>query len=148
MMTPRKRRVGQRRALSAVPTTSLIVNRGIGGHASLCPPYTFSYHSLCRRVLSVLHGEDDARAVVQTVAVLFGEIIDALAGGDFTFGQQSLTDRVAEFARPGLCRLQGHRDHALEHLKGIVGMSGELAAAVGAVFRLIGGVERQTRLFG
>src|SRR5437867_5704922 len=96
--------------------------------------------SLRRSVFSVLHGEDDARAVVQTVAVLFGEIIHALAGGDFTFGQQSLTDRVAEFARPGLCRLQCRRDHTLEHLKRIVGMSGELAAAVGAVFRLIGGV--------
>src|SRR6266480_4265336 len=82
--------------------------------------------SLRRRVFSVLHGEDDARAVVQTVAVFFGEIIDALAAGDFTFGQESLTDRVAEFARPGLCRLQGHRDHTLEHLKGIVGISGDI----------------------
>src|SRR6266404_7132622 len=50
--------------------------------------------SLRWRVFSVLHGEDDARAVVEAVAVLFGEIVDALAAGDFTFGQQSLTDRV------------------------------------------------------
>src|SRR5258708_10214135 len=105
-------------------------------------------HSLRRSILAILHGEDDARAVVEAVAVLFGEIIDALAAGDFTFGQKSLTDRVAEFARPGLCGLQGHRDHTLEHLKGIVGMSGELAAAVGTILRLIGGVARETRPFG
>src|SRR6202790_1383766 len=104
-------------------------------------------HSLRRRVFSVLHGEDDARAAVQTVAVLFGEIIDALARGDFAFGQKGLTDSLAKLRRAGLAAFQRHRDHALEHLKGIVGMSGELAAAVGTVFRLIGGVEREPRLF-
>src|ERR1700682_2940433 len=97
-----------------------------------------------QNVFSVLHGEDDARAIVEAVAVLFGEVINALARGDFTFGQEGLTDGVAEFRRSGLSAFQRHRDDALEHFKGVVGVSGELAAAVGAILCLIGGVWRET----
>src|SRR6476469_1307036 len=61
-----------------------------------------SIRSLRRGVFSVLHGEDDARAIVEAVAVLFGEVIDALARGDFTFGQEGLTNSLAEFRRARL----------------------------------------------
>src|ERR1700730_19449614 len=104
--------------------------------------------SLRRNVFSVLHGENDARAIVEAVAVLFGEVINALARGDFTFGQEGLTDGVAEFRRSGPSAFQRHRNDGLEHFKGVVGVSGELAAAVWAVLGLIGRVERETRLFG
>src|ERR1700730_739708 len=93
--------------------------------------------SLRRNVFSVLHGEDDARAIVEAVAVLFGEVINALARGHFTFGQEGLTDGVAEFRRARLAAFQRHRNDALEHFKGVVGVSGELAAAVGAIFGLV-----------
>src|SRR5216684_8306270 len=99
-------------------------------------------------VLSILHRQDDARAIVETVAVFFGEIVDALARHDFPLGQPGLTDPLAEFRRSRLTRLQRHRNDALENFKGIVGMSGELAAAVGAILGLIGGVEREAGLLG
>src|ERR1700730_18189397 len=99
-------------------------------------------------VFSILHRQDDARAIVQTVAVLFGEIIDALARRDFPFGQPRLTDRLTEFRRTRLCRFQRDRNDALENFKGIVGMSGELAAAIRAILGLIGGVEREAGLLG
>src|ERR1700722_8708414 len=101
-----------------------------------------------RNVLSVLHGQDDARAVVEAVAVLVGEIVDALAGGDFAFGEKRLTDRLAEFRRAGFGGLQRHGNDALKHLEGVVGVAGELAAAVGAIFGLVGGVERKAGLLG
>src|SRR5207237_10414067 len=44
--------------------------------------------SLRGHVFSVLHGEDDARAVVEAVAVFFSEVIDALARRELTFGQK------------------------------------------------------------
>src|SRR5437667_5452189 len=66
-------------------------------HALDPPPNRTPRTSLRGHVFPVLHGEDDARAVVEAVAIFFGEIIDALARGDLTFGQQRLADRLAEF---------------------------------------------------
>ena len=51
-------------------------------------------------------------SVVETVAIFFGEVIHALAGGNFALGQKRLADRLAEFRRAGLGRLQRHRDDA------------------------------------
>src|SRR4030081_2745637 len=93
--------------------------------------------SLRRDVFAVLHGQQDARAVVEAVAVFFGEVVNALARGDFALAEESLANRLAEFRRAGLCRLQRHRDHALEHLEGVVGMSSDPAAGVGAILWLI-----------
>src|SRR5882724_9515535 len=95
-----------------------------------------------RNVLAVLHRQDDPRAVVEAGAILFGPVVDALARGDFAFAQEGLTDRLAEFYRTGFCRFQRGRDDALEDFERIIAMSGELAAAVGAIFGLVGGVER------
>ena len=106
------------------------------------------FASLRRNVLPVLHGQDDARAVIEAVAVLFGEVVDALARRHVLFAQQGLADAFAEFRRARLAGLQRHRNDALENFEGVVGMAGELAAAVGAVFGLIGGVEREARLLG
>src|SRR6202171_1502914 len=108
-------------------------------------PTPYGYHELLLArgdVLSVLHRQDDARTIVQTVAVLFGEILDALARHDLPFGQPGLTNPLAKFRRSRLTRLQRHRNDALENFKGVVGMSGELAAAVRGVLCLIRCVER------
>src|SRR6266550_652016 len=94
-------------------------------------------------VFAVLHRQDDARAIVETVAVLFGEIVDALARRNIPFAQPGLTDPLAKFRRSRLARFQRNGDDALENFEGIVGMSGELAAAVGAILGIIGGVERE-----
>src|SRR4051812_519813 len=104
--------------------------------------------SLRRHVFSVLYREQDAGAVVEAVAVLFGEVVDALAGSEFLLAHQRLTDCFAEFRRTGLGRLQRHRHDAFEDLEGVVGMARELAAAVGAVLAFIGGVKRKARLLG
>src|SRR3954465_13963836 len=58
--------------------------------------------SLRQDVLAVLDCEDDARAVVEAVAVFFGVIIDALACRDFPLGQPGLADRFAKFRCAGL----------------------------------------------
>ena len=101
------------------------------GHGAYAPlPTLQTTHSLRRDVLAVLHRQDDARAVVEAVAILFGEVVDALAGRDLLLGDQRLTDRLTEFRRARLRRLQRHRDHPLEHLEGVVGMPGELAAGI------------------
>ena len=55
--------------------------------AGLSPSKLSSHSSLRRDVLAVLHGQDDAGAVVEARAVLFGEVVDALAGGDLTLRQ-------------------------------------------------------------
>src|ERR1700744_6299433 len=102
--------------------------------------------SHCRNVFAVLDRQQNTRAIVEAVTVLFGPVVDALARGNLAFADEGLTDRLAEFRRPRLGRLQRGRDDALEDFKGIVGMAGELAAAVGPVFGFIGGVERETRL--
>src|SRR4051794_24393323 len=104
--------------------------------------------SLRRDVFAVLYREQDAGAVVEAVAVLFGEVVDALAGRQFLFAEQGLTDRFAEFRRARLCGLQRNGHDALQYLEGIVGMAGELAAAVGAVFGFVRGVERKAGLLG
>src|SRR3954451_21051629 len=99
--------------------------------------------SLRRNVLTVLHRQDDAGAIVEAVAILFGEVVDALAGGQLLLAHQGLTDRFAEFRRSRFGGLQRHRNDAFENLECIVGVACELAAAVGAVLGFIGGVERQ-----
>lgn len=48
-----------------------------------------------RHVLAVLDRENNARAVVETGAILFGPVVDALARGDFAFAQRGLTDRLS-----------------------------------------------------
>src|SRR5437016_505266 len=88
---------------------------------------------LRRNVLAVLHGQDDPRAIIQAVTVGLGKIVDALAGGDFPLGQKRLADPLAEFRRAGLGGLERHRNDALEHFEGVIGVTGELAAATGAV---------------
>src|SRR5581483_11676476 len=103
--------------------------------------------SLGRDVLAVLDGQDDARTIVEAVAVGLGEIVDALACGYLALGEEGLADRLAEFRRAGLCGLQRNRDDTLQDLERIVGMPGELAAAVRAILRFIGGVERKPGLF-
>src|SRR6266576_7157018 len=90
--------------------------------------------SLSQYVLPVLHRVQNARAVVQTVAILFGEVVDALTGRDFTLCNQSLANSLAEFRCSGLSLFQRHRHNALQHQKRIVGMPGDLAAATGTVF--------------
>jgi hypothetical protein len=45
-----------------------------------------THPSLHQHVFAVLHRQNDARAVVEAVAVFFGEVIDALAGGDLALG--------------------------------------------------------------
>src|SRR5579864_9321331 len=119
--------------------------RGWPGRARPCG-WTKAPSSLQQHVLAVLHRQHDARAVVEAVAVLFGEVVDALARGDVVLGEQRLPDRLAEFRRAGLCLLQRDRNNALQNQERIIGMAGELAAAVGAVFGLIGLVQRQPRL--
>src|SRR5437763_16293808 len=73
----------------AVPTISP-VRRSRVGTLTLCPPYRLqtARPSLRRNVLAVLHGQDDARAVVEAVAILFGEVVDALACRDFLLREQ------------------------------------------------------------
>src|SRR5882757_6802663 len=80
---------------------------------------TNSPRSHRRTVFAVLHRQEDAGAVVEAGAILFGPVVDALAGDDFLFAHEGLTDRLAEFRRSRLCRLQRHRNDALEHFKGI-----------------------------
>src|SRR5580692_9779502 len=121
---------------------------GMVGTLALCPPYEVAATSLRRNVLPVLHRQNDPRAVVEAVAVLFGEVVDALARRDLAFAEEGLADRLAELRRAGFRRLQRGRDHAFEHLEGVVGMAGELAAAVRAIFGFIGGIERETGLLG
>src|SRR5215212_11899047 len=55
--------------------------------------------SLRQDVFSVFHRQQNARAVVEPVAIFFREVIDALAGGDFAFGHQGLANGLAEFRR-------------------------------------------------
>src|SRR3954464_4354688 len=64
---------------------------------SILPPRLFH-----ERVLAVLHREQDARALVEAVAVLLGEIVDTLARRKLLLRQQRLADRFAEFRRAGL----------------------------------------------
>src|SRR5258708_11450606 len=101
-------------------------------------PLALCASSLRRNVLSILHRQQDARAVVEAVAVFFGPVVDALGRDDFLLADKSLAESFAEFRRARLARFQRGRNHALEHLEGIVGMAHELAAAVGAVLSFIG----------
>src|SRR5438270_10393536 len=101
--------------------------------------------SLGQHVLAILYSQLNALTVVETVAVLFGEVVDALAGGDVTLGEQGLTNRLAEFRRARLGLFQGHRNDALENQERIVGVPGELAAAVRTVFCLVSFVQSQAR---
>src|SRR5262245_47356977 len=104
--------------------------------------------SLHQRVFPVLHREQAAGALVDAGPVLFREVVDALAGGDLALGQQRLADGFAEFTRAGLAILQRHRDHTLQHQERIVGVAGELAAAVRAVLGFISLVQRKAGLLG
>src|SRR4051794_26501917 len=82
-----------------------------GGHvtdASASGAFAHPTRSLRRHVFAVLYREQNAGAVVEAVAVLFGEVVDALTGRQFLFAHQRLADRFAEFRRAGLCRLQRH----------------------------------------
>src|ERR1700694_4704967 len=78
----------------------------LGGHASLCPPYS----SLRQDVFPVLDRQKNARAIVEAVAVFFAEVVDALTGRNIPLGEQGLADSLAEFRRTGFCRLQRNRD--------------------------------------
>src|SRR5438874_11645283 len=104
--------------------------------------------SLRQYVLPILHGEQNARAVVETVAIFFGEVVDALTGRDFTLCHQSLANSLAEFRCSGLSLFQRHRHNTLQNQKRIVGVAGELATAAGTIFCLVGLVQRQSRPFG
>src|SRR3984885_3152740 len=104
----------------------------------------FSSHR--RHVFAVLHRQQDARAVVEAGAVLFGPVVDALARRDFVLAHEGLPDRFAEFDRAGLGALQRNRNDALENLERVIPMPGKLAAAVGTIFGLIGRIERKARL--
>src|SRR6478752_8160791 len=67
-----------------------------------CPAMTneiVPLRSLHQHVFPVLHRQQNARAVVETIAIGFGEVIDALARGDIALGQKRLAKRVAEFRR-------------------------------------------------
>src|SRR5581483_5559646 len=114
----------------------------------LCGHRMTSAVSIYDLVLAVLHRQQNAGALVDAVAILFGKIVDALTCCNLPFTQQRLADRFTKFRRSGARLLQGNGKNALEDLERVVGMRGKLTPAVWAVFRLISGVEGEARLFG
>src|SRR5437868_9742241 len=77
--------------------------------------------SLRRDVLPVVHGQDDARAIIQAVTILFGEVVDALTCRDFLLGHERLADAFTELRRARLAGFQRHRNDALEHFERVIG---------------------------
>src|SRR5437868_11564325 len=75
--------------------------------------FSLNRSSLRQYVFPILHGEQNARAVVQTVAIFFGEIVDALTGRDLTLCHQSLANSLAKFRCSRLGLFQRNRHNAL-----------------------------------
>src|SRR6266702_1063272 len=61
-----------------------------------------------RNVLPVFHRQQDARAVIETVAIFLRPVVDALRRDDFLFRDQRLADAFTEFRRAGLAGFQRH----------------------------------------
>src|ERR1700721_12784 len=99
-------------------------------------------------VFAVLYRQQDARTVVEAGAILFGPVVDALRRRDFVLAHEGLADRFAEFSRAGLGVLERGRNDALENLERVIGVTGELAAAVGSILGFVSGVERKAGLLG
>src|SRR4051794_24291027 len=113
-------RVGKGALAPCPPSFSRVVwwargacHRGAHSRDPLALPTYNAAPSHRRDVLSVLHRQDDPRAVVEAVAVFFGPVVDALARDDFLFADEGLPDSLAEFGRPRLAGFQRHRNDAL-----------------------------------
>src|SRR6516165_7315121 len=87
-------------------------------HAPLGVAPWLSFHDL---VFAILHRKENARALIDSVAVLLCKIVDTLACRDLSFAQEGLANGLAEFRRTGTRLLQRHGDHPLQHLERIIG---------------------------